>query len=214
MLGPFRSSARSRLAVLHRSRRLDGRDVTVVDGLSVTTPERTIIDLAGVLSSSRLARVLDGALADRIVSLPRLRSAFSRLGGRGRKGTRNLRSLLAARSAGTVALESELERRFEALVLGAGLPQPRRQVEVSRHGARVGRVDFAWPDVGVLVEVDGRRGHQQLVDFERDRRRDADAIRAGWFPLRFTWQQVVSDPDSVVDAVSSALQRSVGAAGN
>ncbi len=71
----------------------------------------------------------------------------------------------------------------------------------------VGRVDFAYPHERLLVEVDGRRWHSRDQAFDHDRRRDQEAVMAGWRVLRFTWRQVSQQPTEVAHAVRTVLRR-------
>ncbi len=116
-----------------------------------------------------------------------------------------MRRLLDERGSAFVAPESELERRVLAVLAGAGLPAPRRQLWAGGSHV-VGRVDFAYQEAGLVIEADSRRHHMSKLDFENDRRRDNLLMAAGWRVLRATWQQVTDRPDEVVRLVREALQ--------
>ena len=77
----------------------------------------------------------------------------------------------------------------------AGLDEPLRQVEVrNEHGEFIAYVDFAWPDLGLFVELDGQHHAGQPV---HDARRETNVIAAtGWLVGRFTWDEVVRYPNS------------------
>ena len=81
--------------------------------------------------------------------------------------------------------DSELERRFLGLVREAGLPMP-----LTRQRLNGFRVDFVWPDLGLVVETDGLRYHRTAAQQARDRQRDQAHPAAGLTPLRFTHAQV------------------------
>ena len=100
------------------------------------------------------------------------------------------------------------QRAGGAAVRGAaasGLPDPVRQHRLPSVGA--GRVDAAYPESRLIVEVDGRRWHTRVEDFERDRRRDIEAGLLGWRVVRFAWSDVVRTPGWVCDVVATHLRR-------
>ena len=76
-------------------------------------------------------------------------------------------------------VESELEARFVDLIRSAGLPEPIRQMNVGDESDWIGRVDFAYPAVNLLVELDGRRHHSAKLDLEADRRARRPAVAGG-----------------------------------
>lgn len=112
---------------VHQLNDIDPSHVGEVNGLRVTIPERTIIDLAAVFSEKRLIRVLDNGLAARLLDLDALQHLFAQLGGRGKAGTAVLRRMLEVRSGDYIAPDSELERRLLLIIERGGLPPPLRQ---------------------------------------------------------------------------------------
>jgi very-short-patch-repair endonuclease len=101
---------------------------------------------------------------------------------------------------------SEAERRLLYLVREAGLPLPQTNVRVAGL-----EVDFFWPELRLVVEVDGYAFHSSRAAFERDRRRDADLFAHGIDALRVTWTQIADEPLSLVALLASAQgQRSRG----
>ena len=160
-------------ATVHRWRVLPNEHITMIDGIACTRVARTLVDLAGVLHPSRTERAVDNCLAMRVVTLQGLRAAFDDLAQRGRKGIATMRGILAERAGPYVPVEGELEARFRDLMGAAGLPEPVRQLDVGDSSGWIGRVDFAYPAAGLLIELDGRRNHSSKLDQEADRRRDA-----------------------------------------
>ncbi|MEA2704315.1 MAG: hypothetical protein QOD63_2260 [Actinomycetota bacterium] len=196
-------------ATAHRWRVLPVDHVTVVDGIACTRVPRTLVDLAGVLHPGRTERAVDNALAMGIVTVAALAEVFDELAQRGRKGIGVMRGILDDRSDGYVPVESELEARFLDLVRTAGLPEPVRQMNVGDEADWIGRVDFAYPAVKLLLELDGRRHHSAKLDVETDRRRDARLARAGWRTARIGWDEVVDHPDQTVVRVRQLLDDAV-----
>ena len=180
---------RAPFVVAHRSRLLTPGDVRLREGLTVTSPAWTLLDLAGMASfgNRRLEWAADHVLVNRLMRRSELAAMVERMTGR-RKGVERLRRLLETDGASTLT-RSEAEELLLAIVRGAGLPAP--QVNVQRHGWEL---DFLWSDVGLVVEIDGYRFHSSPARFERDRTKEA-ALRAhGLTVMRFSWRQVRDEP--------------------
>jgi len=191
---------------VHQLTDLTDDHITVIRDLPVTTPERTIVDLAAVLGEGHLERIVDNGLAGRIINLGRLHEMFSEVGRQGKPGTRALRTILDARNAGYTAPESELERRLVALIADGNLPDPHLQFSPDWLAPTNGRVDLAYPEAKLVIEGDSRRWHTMLHSFETDRLRDNAAHLAGWKILRFTWNEIVNSPERVVSNITRALK--------
>lgn len=178
--------------LLHRTDVLDARDLRTRDGLRVTAPARTLLDLA-VIDGPAFTRALNKALVHRMVPPHDLEAALAER----RRGTARLR---AALDAGPSPTRSVLERRFLALVRDAGLPRPETTVRVGRF-----EVDALWRTQRLIVELDGCGAHSARAAFEADRVRDAEHQAAGYRTLRVTWRRLVERPSRVVADLSAAL---------
>ena len=185
---------------IHTTRALDPADVSTCDGVPSTTPARTLVDLAGVVTPTVLARALEQSLVLRLFDGTALDAALSRA--RGRRGIGALRRLLAGRADEPPSVRTELERRFLELVRRADLPQPAVNCVVAGY-----EVDFHWPAARLIVETDGRATHGTPQGFDRDRARDLTLELAGWRVMRVAWRQVVRRPE----AVSALLRRMLDA---
>lgn len=196
---------RSRLGVIHQLTDADPRDVTVVDGIRVTTVARTIVDLAALGRRRRLADAMSDAVVGRKVRVTEVRAVFQRLARRGKPGVRLMRGVLAEYELGAGIPESRLEQRGLEVLARGGIPRPRLGAPVPGWTAGSGRVDAIFEREKVIVEFDGRRWHSRRKDAERDRARDHAAARAGYVVLRFTWWDVINDPEGVCAIVRDVL---------
>jgi hypothetical protein len=178
---------------LHRSRTLEPRDITTHRGIPLTTPARTVIDLAHTLKGRPLEYVLDLAEQRGLVDFAELHR---------RPIPSSLQAVLSLYTAGTFVTRSEMENRFLALCDEHGIPRPRVNSHVEGE-----EVDFVWPDKRLVVEVDGYRYHRSPSKFETDRERDVILALAGWQVMRFTWTQLTERPVWVARAVSARLGR-------
>ncbi|MGH8935347.1 MAG: DUF559 domain-containing protein [Acidimicrobiia bacterium] len=204
MVTPRPRRCRKGAAIVHTSVRLEAVDIALVDGLPATTPTRTLIDLGAVVHPARLEHAVDQALRDGLTSLSELRWRLARLRGRGRRGAGVMARLLSDRDAGPVP-ESRYEREFLGILQHSGLPTPQLQHEIREHGRFIGRVDAAWPNLRLAVEIDGHRFHATREERAHDARRENDIKLAGWQVLRFTTDQVFGERPEVVRVVTAAL---------
>ena len=173
---------RTGIQVHHAALRPD--EATTHDGIPVTLPGRTLVDLAGVLSADQLRRALEQAEILRVLDTAALRSAA-----RGRRGARALTALLDEREIGIRHTRSELEQRFLEFLRYAGLPLPETNVPLDVGGRSI-EVDCLWRDPRLVVELDGLGTHQTLRRFEGDRERDRALATAGLTVVRITWRQL------------------------
>src|SRR3954468_8763627 len=178
--------------VVHRRSNLGERDLAKREGIAVTTPARTLADLAGRLSPGQLEAAINEADRLNLIGPEALKRALA--GERGSVGAPKLRELLDSRIFALT--DSELERRFLRLVRQANLAKPLT-------GALIGeyRADFYWPSLGLVVETDGLRYHRTPTQQAKDRQRDQAYVLAGLTPLRFTHAQVAREPDRVVSTL-------------
>jgi very-short-patch-repair endonuclease len=160
-------------------------DVTTIDAIPVTSPTRTLIDLASVVTPEVLEEALDDALRRGLTSLVRLRRRIDELGRRGRKGIAELARMVAVRSPGATS-GSGLETRFLRLIRRTGLPEPERQHRIRDRGRLLARVDFAYPDVKLAIETDGYRWHSSRQRWEHDLGRRNALTSTGWRVVHVT----------------------------
>ena len=168
-------------------------------GIRVTTPARTLFDLAAVGSYDQLAHAFNEAEYRRLSSPTSLGALLARYPKR--RGTANLRRVLENHQRnGVTRTRSELERAFLSLLDAHGLPRPR-----TNHLTDHGELDATWPEERLVVEVDGWAGHGTRRAFEKDRARDRELVVAGWRVIRLTWRQLDEDGETIARQLSALL---------
>jgi very-short-patch-repair endonuclease len=184
---------------VRRTRSLHPADVARHQGIPCTSVARTIVDLGAVLPGAELRRVLERSMQLRLFDRRALDAALGRA--KGRRGTGQLRRLLAKLDDEVPPTRSEFERRFLQLLTDASLPRPITNGLVSGY-----EVDFHWPAAKLIVETDGRATHDNPFAFERDRQRDLELRLAGWEVIRLTWRQLRDEPERVVALLRAKLR--------
>jgi hypothetical protein len=202
---PPDSSARASGVRVHRRQPIPSH-LTRHQRIPVTTPARTLVDIACGLRPAQVERAVNEAdrldlidpeaLRRWIVTCPPMR------------GLGVLRRTLDVHTFTLTA--SELERRFLPLARRAGLPMPETGSWVNGF-----KVDFYWPDFGLVVETDGLRHHRTPAQQARDRLRDQAHQAAGLTPVRFTRAQVAYEPQHVLSILRDVVAHlpRVGAGG-
>lgn len=187
-------------AVVHRSDLADGDRVSR-DGIWLTSELRTVLDLCRSLPLPEAVAATDSALRRGLVSVEELTAALCALpAGRGRARIARVLRLVDPECG------SVLESLCRVLLTLAGMaPEETQLVVRSAAGRWIGRVDFAWPSARLVVETDGFAFHADRAQYRSDRRRGNALVLAGWRVLRFSWEDVVHQPEEVVAAVRDAL---------
>jgi hypothetical protein len=193
---------------VHRSLWLAASHLGTVDGIPTTRVARTVVDLAGVVPAARTERAVDNCLAMGLITTHGLEGVTAELARPGRPGIALMHRLLDERGDGYVAPASELEARFYALVRSAGLEEPVPQPDVGDDELPIGRSDYGYLLIRLLIELDSRRHHLTKLDFAADRERDNRRVAAGWRPLRFTWHDVTRRPTQVLGVLRASGVRS------
>ena len=173
---------------VHRRATLASNEITRRDGIPVTTPIWTLVDLATQLSDDLLEAAVNEADKRDLVSPEALRAALAEA--KPRPGVGVLKKMLDRRTF--TLTDSRLERLMLPLIRLAGLPRALTRCVVNGF-----RVDFYWPTLQLVVETDGLRYHRTPAQQTRDRMRDQVHAAAGLTTLRFTHAQVAFNPDHV-----------------
>ena len=183
---------------LHRVRCIDPRDVTVKDGIPVTTVARTLLDLAEVVPFRQLERAFEAAERMRVLDVNAIEQLVERT--RGRRGLKPLGALLADRRDDVAPTRSDLERDFLDLLHDHGLPPPQVNVKVGGY-----EVDACWPEHRLVVELDSREFHLTPAAFERDRVRDAALVLAGCRVIRITYRRLRREPARIAATIRALI---------
>jgi hypothetical protein len=175
-------------------------EVTISEGIPVTTVPRTLFDLAAVVPLAQLRRAVNEAEIRRLwdsLSLADLLDRHPR-----RPGAAAIRAVLGTPAAGIT--RNELEDRFLALLDSAGLPRPATNVPLQVDGWWL-EADCRWHEQRLIVELDGRATHATRSAFEGDRARDRRLVAAGWRVVRITWRQLQDEPAALTRDLRRAL---------
>lgn len=180
----------------HHTVNLHPHDVTERHGLRITTPARTLVDLAARSSRSQLERDLQEAWATGLVDHARLQAAAERAP-RGHPGAAIIRRL----EPDEIRSRSRRERTLAGLIAQARLPQPRRNFPVGDF-----ELDFFWPEHGFGVELDGYGSHTSPRAFVRDRRKEqVMRVQNGIDVMRIAGRQVDTEPYAVIAYIAHSL---------
>jgi very-short-patch-repair endonuclease len=197
----------------HKSRSWDGikrhhkalpaDEVTVYEGIPVTSVPRTIFDLAATEDVDATAAMLGESehrnLWDQL-SLPDLVERYP-----GRRGVRKVRLALERISEEPSGRKrSELEERFAPFLRRHRLPMPRFNNWIIL-GAKRYQVDCHWPGTNQIVELDGWEGHGTRAAFRDDRERDRRLHVAGYSVTRLTWNQLRDEPEAIASDLRALL---------
>lgn len=186
-------SARSRGLLRRHVSALPGDEVTEHRGLPVTTPSRTLLDIALIVSRAALERAIREVEFLRLPIGPPFDVMLRRHAGR--RGIVRFRECLQRAGWGEGFTRSRLEDRFLLLANRAGLPPPATNASI-RVGGKTLEIDCVWRDVRLAVELDGHAAHGTRAAFEADRERDRTLQAAGWRVIRVTWRQLEA-PESL-----------------
>ena len=195
---------RRRLGLRFHQTSLPDDEVTVHEGIPVTSVSRTLFDIAAVLNVEQLRRAAHESDVRRLwdrLSLPYILARHPR-----RPGAAAVRAIVATPDQGIT--RNRLERRFLAVLDNHGLPRPATNVAMHA-GHHFIEPDCVWRRQRLIVELDGHATHGTRMSFEDDRARDRALTAAGWRVIRVTWRQLWDEPELVAaDLRASLRQRS------
>jgi very-short-patch-repair endonuclease len=197
LTAPTRRHRKERIVVHFAA--LVPEDLTIVEGIPVTSPARTVLDLAADKSRD-VGRLLERANERRLLDRRRFEALAARAGGH--PGRVKFATALGAYKPETATLRSDLEKRFRRLVLRAGLPTPQTNVVVEGY-----ELDAYWEAEGFAVELDVYATHGSPRSFEADRERADDLLLAGIELIRVTDVRLDREPRETIARVAAHLAR-------
>ena len=185
--------------ILHRTRSLPDEEWVVHDGIRVTTPVRTIIDLCSVLPLNDLELAIEQGIRDELFDVDVLRAA--RLRHSGKRGLGKLDTLIGT-AADAAETRSRLEVRLRRFCRKHDLPMPEVNAELCGY-----EVDGLYRDAHVVLEADSFEFHSSRAAFERDRRRDTALAAAGYTVVRITSRRMSDDGPRLAAEIRRLLSR-------
>ena len=185
--------------VVHQTR--DAFESHKRKGLWVTSPLRTLVDL-GAVDRDAVAGAVDRGRTANLFSIAALEWQLVEVARQGRRGAGALREALDQWALGAARPDGMLEPRFARLRVAHDLPEPKFQYRVDRY-----RLDFAYPDLMIAIEVDGYAAHGSAEALQRDLQRQNHLVALGWTVLRFTWADIVKRPAMVAKAILDEIGR-------
>jgi very-short-patch-repair endonuclease len=200
--GPWRSQ----LAIVHEPTLLLPEHVVRRGAMRVTTPSRTLFDIAAYVEVDRLARAVDEALVLRLTNTKALHRMLDVLGVRGRPGITNMRVVLDERGTEYRPPESNLERRVMDVLATAGFPAFDRQVDVGDESGWIARVDFLCRSLRFILFVDGDRWHSTISDRAADHHQALRLDRAGFSVWRISEALALGPSARLADSVRDGLR--------
>jgi very-short-patch-repair endonuclease len=170
--------------------------------IAVTSPMRALLDLAAVASVATVLDAMDRAAVANLCQVAAIEWELLAVARPGRRGVRVLREALDVQALLDEPPEGMLEPRFARLAKRHGLPKAVFQHRVGRY-----RIDFAYLDVMLAIEVDGYGARSTRRRFQSDTDRQNALTNLGWTVLRFTWNDIVKRPDHVAKVIRPQLRR-------
>ncbi|MEY2469025.1 MAG: hypothetical protein QOF21_1723 [Actinomycetota bacterium] len=185
--------------VAHRPELWPRHHRILLNGMPIATPTRALFDLAneGLIHPLRLERAVNNAWARGLTSGERLTQMAGEWCERGRRGSAFIHRYLDRHPIAWQPPESNLEARFVEIVVGAGMPEPKRQKNLGDDDSWIGRVDMLDPELPLIAEIDSTVFHTAPLDAESDELRDERLTAAGFRVEHFTEYEIWHDASGV-----------------
>lgn len=178
------------------------------DGLPVLRPSHLMLDLATDLRPEPLGIALNEALARRLVTVDQLGELIDGRPGHPGRGPLSAALAVVVDDPGSGRTHSELEDLVLRLLRPLDLPPFERNKLVELAGGRIAKADILVRDLGLMIELDSRRWHEQRRAMDSDRRRDQQALAVGLQTFRITWRHATREwPQVSADLLATVSQR-------
>jgi hypothetical protein len=198
-------------ATVHEVRYLPRSEIRTLEGIPLVSPSLALLQLSGLRSvgTSRLARAIDAAWSDRLVTYTTLSTIDRCMSRQGRRGLVRFRELVQERGPNYVPPASNLEGRFAEILARGGLPAMRRQVDCSGEEGWIGRVDFRDLEIPLVVEVQSERFHRGLTAERSDLERIGRLRSSGMEVLEISDEDLFHHSPDVLARVTDARARAL-----
>ena len=195
--------------IVHESSRLSARDIQLIDGIPVTTPERTILDLASQFPwANYLEFVVQAARRKRLLTYESTQERFDRHARRGLKGVSALRELLERWDPASSPTESDMETMLLQALRRHGLPEPMVQHEVfDRAGRLVARPDAAYPEFKIAIEYDSRQEHSDEFQIAKDATRRNRLLGEDYVVMSARHADLKRGGQEICDLIAARMRR-------
>lgn len=193
---------------VHRTNQFLRNDRSEVDGIPVADPMRTWLSLCAAARPEwpeRVEDALDGAERDGLITRHRLVRRLELWRIQGRNGVRVAATLLLRRERLRSTPRSVIERRLLRILDGAGIKSPECQVRVRRPDGSVAFLDAAWRPLRYGIETDGNVAHATPRQRASDARRSNALVRGDYVISRFTYEQIMHEPEYVASTVRATI---------
>jgi hypothetical protein len=191
---PYPRNPKHRGIDVHRSKTLRPEDVTVINGIPVTTLARTIFGCAGRMSDDELERLVGEAEVQEVLDVRALEEQIEH--NRGTVAAKRLRELLDSYEYDRGLVMNDFEQDLRNALRDAGAPPPlkNRWIVLDDGGPAI-RPDFHWPRAKLVLHADGFKFHRSRMKFEHDITTDQRLVEEDWLPMRVTYRQAKNPRD-------------------
>ena len=184
--------------ILHRLADMQPDHIRWRDGLPITSPARTLVDVGAVLGRRQVEKALERALVHGVTTVGQVWLVLDDVARKGRAGVGVMRRILEQRPLGRKIPDGMLEPEMAKLLRDYNLPPAVFQHPVEFEGRRM-KIDFAYPDLMIAIEVDGYVTHRTVDELQDDVERQNLLVELGWVVIRFSWRHITGAPDYVAE---------------
>lgn len=178
-------------------------DVVAMPGMPpVTSPARTVVDLAGRMHVATLRLMVEHGVNERHFRTVDVAVLLQRVRRSGKNGVRRLAQVLDDLGPGDGIPRSQLERLGDAVIACAKLPPPVHEHPLPSARGRRGFVDRCWPEAKLIVEFDGRKWHHRFQQALADADRRLEAQALGWETSQLLWEHCDSDTERTAEVLT------------
>jgi very-short-patch-repair endonuclease len=207
---PRHMKRRSCEVIARRITSLGPRDVTKIGALPVTSPVRTIIDLAASVHETKVEIAFEQLLRRGLLTPRGLLQRLDELGPARLPGTGVIRDIAESRLGVGTMTESELETLVRRWLRKYGFPDPVFQHWVTLPDYGPARLDCAYPELKIGIEADSYTWHSGRRSFERDRARNSELASFGWIIIQTTQAEIQRRPERAANRLKRARVQRLG----